>query len=711
MMAGQTKGHCLEIMTKGIKNRPDTVRISIGHSDKLEHQQLLEEIGKLQETNKPIYIDEKEEHFYEVVQIDQNWVHISIDGKHAAQRLFQDCRNGTFSIYLAKRIMVSYSGMIVEPIGEDFEEANNEMEEADNEEHTEYTDLNDEIIQSYEVIQVPLPQEVDSDFTEEIVQILENDFHMAGSPEEQLFDALEEGASESTITELAKKADLYTVRDGLTLLHVAACCNRPFISILLYAFTDFTRILHRKVTKQDSDHLHLTAEDIAMKLKHDHFLRELNDVQKVEDSFEEIHKAARKGDESDIRELYGNGADVNAVAKELKITPLYMACGAGKLDAVRVLIELGADVTMRSGDHGGTCLHRAAEWGHYDIVKHLITEGHFTDVDIRNVKYEHTCLHRAIVGACPRLIEFLLDKGAEINVQSKNGITPLHYAISCNEIDCVAVLLTRGADLMSTYKNDYNILHHAVQKGNPQIVKLLIQHVSRTIGSEAVKQLVNAGAELSTTDYMYLVRGTDRGKRAWHYVQVERAKYPLFIKNTNGGSLDVADYGYVIKSGWGEEPPDSVRESIGSGSISDDGAHNNVKKTYPFHLAAREGNTDIILELIKWDANVNVTDANQWTPLHFASAHGRMEAVQTLISLGAETNACDRSGYRPLYYAILNEQKVITELLTTLSLKTKGIKYKEEEVTLIKMKAEGAAPLKDKEYCKSLYCFDGSVKQ
>ncbi len=66
----------------------------------------------------------------------------------------------------------------------------------------------------------------------------------------------------------------------------------------------------------------------------------------------------------------------------------------------------------------------------------------------------------------------------------------------------------------------------------------------------------------SRGDLVYLVRGTDNGRKAWHYVLVDKLKLPIFLKKIETGSLDLADYGAVLASGWGEDPPESVKKSI-----------------------------------------------------------------------------------------------------------------------------------------------------
>ena len=61
---------------------------------------------------------------------------------------------------------------------------------------------------------------------------------------------------------------------------------------------------------------------------------------------------------------------------------------------------------------------------------------------------------------------------------------------------------------------------------------------------------------------VFLVRGKDRGRAAWHYVLVDNQKRELFLAATRSGSLDVADYGEVLESGWGEDPPKHVVKRI-----------------------------------------------------------------------------------------------------------------------------------------------------
>ena len=63
--------------------------------------------------------------------------------------------------------------------------------------------------------------------------------------------------------------------------------------------------------------------------------------------------------------------------------------------------------------------------------------------------------------------------------------------------------------------------------------------------------------------YLYLVRGNDKGKPAWHYVLVDKVKEEDFKAKVATGTINVADYGKIICSGWGENPSAEKKKCVG----------------------------------------------------------------------------------------------------------------------------------------------------
>ena len=62
-----------------------------------------------------------------------------------------------------------------------------------------------------------------------------------------------------------------------------------------------------------------------------------------------------------------------------------------------------------------------------------------------------------------------------------------------------------------------------------------------------------------------MFQGEERGRPVWHYILLadDRDTIDKFQELTQGeNKIDVADYGQVLKSGIGEEPPQDVKEWI-----------------------------------------------------------------------------------------------------------------------------------------------------
>jgi len=79
--------------------------------------------------------------------------------------------------------------------------------------------------------------------------------------------------------------------------------------------------------------------------------------------------------------------------------------------------------------------------------------------------------------------------------------------------------------------------------------------------------------------------------------------------------------------------------------------------------AGRDGGQEIVMVLITYGAEVNVTDERGWTPLHFAAMHGRVENAKILINNGAQVSPKDRLGKTPLHWAASREKKEMVAYL------------------------------------------------
>lgn len=63
-------------------------------------------------------------------------------------------------------------------------------------------------------------------------------------------------------------------------------------------------------------------------------------------------------------------------------------------------------------------------------------------------------------------------------------------------------------------------------------------------------------------DLIYLVKGIDAGRSAWYYVLVDRLKTQLFLKALNDEIIHLENYGKILFSAYGDEPPSSITNQL-----------------------------------------------------------------------------------------------------------------------------------------------------
>ena len=69
------------------------------------------------------------------------------------------------------------------------------------------------------------------------------------------------------------------------------------------------------------------------------------------------------------------------------------------------------------------------------------------------------------------------------------------------------------------------------------------------------------------SDRLFLIRGEDKGRPAWHYAvlvddeeTIRQFKELTQGENAGKNTVNVEDYGQVVKSGFGRDPPNDVKD-------------------------------------------------------------------------------------------------------------------------------------------------------
>ncbi len=117
-------------------------------------------------------------------------------------------------------------------------------------------------------------------------------------------------------------------------------------------------------------------------------------------------RAAADGNVRNMRLL--RMAGVNLDSRGGNSPPLFLAAGEGRLEAVRYLLDQGADVNARDS-RGRTALTEAAFYGNASVMKELILRG----ADVNSFSDEGTAMDIAVQANRPAAIDILKHYGAK----------------------------------------------------------------------------------------------------------------------------------------------------------------------------------------------------------------------------------------------------------------------------------------------------------
>ena len=112
-------------------------------------------------------------------------------------------------------------------------------------------------------------------------------------------------------------------------------------------------------------------------------------------------------------------------------------------------------------------------------VEFLIENG--ANVNPETKHWTHIPLQMAIFEGHKQIVETLISKGAETNIQDYDGYFPIHRAVINNQVEIVEMLLKNGADIESRCSYSFRTpIFYAVRKANKKpnidIVKTLLRY-------------------------------------------------------------------------------------------------------------------------------------------------------------------------------------------------------------------------------------------
>lgn len=335
--------------------------------------------------------------------------------------------------------------------------------------------------------------------------------------------------------------------------------------------------------------------------------------------------------------LLSAGLAVVLVAAAPLEPPVADAARQGDLDAVRQLLQGGADVNEAHGD-GMSALHWAAERGDADMIRVLLQAGAEAEAATRIGVY--TPLHIAARNGHSAAVLSLLEGGANVMAASDPaGSTALHLAALAGSADVIEVLLEAGADVNAT---------DAEWQQTPLIYAASWNRVA------AVNALIEGGADPNmaseSMDLTYMGRLD---------AEASRRQQAVLDAFTNEGeweptSSQVQAAVRAARGAYENPPPQRERRST---RFQREVRITSKGGLTPLLHAARQGHIETIETLLEHGADIDQPGGGDGTsPLLIAAINGQFDAAMLLLERGADPNkASTVNGATPIFAAVNSE--------------------------------------------------------
>lgn len=351
-----------------------------------------------------------------------------------------------------------------------------------------------------------------------------------------------------------------------------------------------------------------------------------------------LHRALNSGRVDLVGEVLSSAKDPGVAAPIAKLgswsfTALHLAASRGYVDIVRELLKRNVDPAIRDR-MGATAFIRAVDNARFDVVRVFLQE---TNVHLLSDDGGRNALHSATVCNRPKMLRFLLEshKSFDPNVQGKRKETPLHDAVSADNLQLTKILLEFGARIDIKNRAGKTPLSLAIEEDKTRCLPVLKDAAARqqdptasagqTLDTSAAhQQKISVYAAVSDLDTSQL--------RA--YLDELGPSLTFIIDNTNGYREQTA----LVRAAQADNL-DAVRLLLDRGA---DPSVFDIWGWTALTLAIMYRCDDAFLELI---GRVDIDDRATLgkSPLEVATEYGRSGMACALMSKGADLGRLETS--------------------------------------------------------------------
>lgn len=241
-------------------------------------------------------------------------------------------------------------------------------------------------------------------------------------------------------------------------------------------------------------------------------------------------------------------------------------------------------------------------------------------------------LFRAIKANDSDLVKQLLkSQKDQLNVQNKNGITPLHEAVKITSKEMIELLLQNGADVNARDKEGKSPLEIAIEKQNLTLIASLLK-------AKNIQATNDQGVSLI---FLVIAQGNEK------LLQEFLSHFPHHLEVKNEWGLTPLLFAALL----GKAPIVSRLLDNNANLL----ASTTLEKNTLLHVAASSRNLDtlnLVIERLtkKRVLSLEMKNKDGRTALHLAARTGHLMVIKKLLASGAKQSVVDHFGKRPVDY-------------------------------------------------------------
>lgn len=176
---------------------------------------------------------------------------------------------------------------------------------------------------------------------------------------------------------------------------------------------------------------------------------------------------------------YGKRAMADLLLSRGAELTVFEAAAVGKLERVQTLTQADPTLINAFSPDGFTPVGLAAFFGHLDAVRYLLQNGAEVNVISRNT-LKVMPIHSSVAGQHLEITRALLEHGAQVNVTQQDDYTPLHEAAQNGQVAMIRLLMAYGAD-PALRKTDGETPADTARKHNHPDAAAEIEKLSRNL--------------------------------------------------------------------------------------------------------------------------------------------------------------------------------------------------------------------------------------